>query len=49
MLVYPEVKEDNRGSVVYEWKEHGFEVKQADLNPTVTRQLSVLRQVTVPL
>lgn len=49
MLVYPAVQEDNRGSVVYEWKEHGIEVKQADLNPTVTRQLSDLRQVTVPL
>lgn len=49
MLVYPAVMEDNRSSVVYEWKEPGFEVKQADLNPTVTRQLSDVRQVTVPV
>lgn len=37
MLVHPAVKEDNRGSVVYEWKEHGIEVNQADLNLTVPR------------
>lgn len=49
MLVHRAVKEDNTDSVVYKWKEHGFKVKQADLNPTVTRQLSDLRQVTVPL
>lgn len=51
MLVYTEVKEEKEGQCgAHEWKEHGFEVKQADLNPgSVTYQLSDLGQVTVPL